>query len=157
MDLKQKIGTVATAVGLSILAAAAFSDRPTVIGGKNAAASHQTLSFDHVGCTILADNKRLPPDVIMPYPESALVRTFEAAASDGTTRHYSVGFGLDRSSFSVSIFDNDKSVPASSGGYNVHPTLAHDSVPAQLPVINFQLQTPKNGADPVIGVNCLSY
>jgi len=156
MTFKQKIGTVATTVGLSVLAAISFSDRPVVVGGKNAAANGPTLSFNHVACTILVDERPVPPDVIMPYPSSSLVRSFDAIASDGTTRHYSAGFGLDPRTFSVSIFDNDKSVPAPSGGFTVHPTLAHDSVPVQLPVINFQLRTPKNGADPIIGVNCLS-
>jgi hypothetical protein len=157
VNFKQTLGTATAAVGLSVLAAIAFSNRGPVIGGKSAAESRPTLSFDHVGCTILVDDKPVPPDVIMPYPASSLVRSFDATASDGTTRHYSAGFGLDRQTFSVSIFDNDKSVPDPSGSFNVHPTLAHDSVPAQLPVINFQLRTPKNGVDPVIGVNCLSH
>lgn len=156
MNFKQKFGAAATGIGLAVLAAVAIPDRPATIGGKNAAATNPTLSFNHVACTILVDDRPVPPDVIMPYPSSSLVRSFDAAGSDGMARHYSVGFDLDRRSFGVSIFDNDKSVPDPSGSFNVHPTLAHDSVPAQLPVINFQLRTPKNGADPVIGVNCLS-
>lgn len=156
MTLKQKFGVASTSIGLSLLAVVAVPDKPVTVGGKNAAANSPALSFNHVACTILADGKPLPPDVVMPYPASSLVRGFDAAASDGTTRHFSVGFGLNRQSFSVSIFDNDRSVPDPSGNFNIHPTLAHDSVPAQLPVINFQLRTQSNGTDPVIGVNCLS-
>ena len=158
MSMKHKTAAAAACLGLSMIAAAAFANGApaNAPAAPSGAAPGRTLSFNSVACTITVNGEASPPDIIMPYPVSVLVRSVDATAADGTERHFSVGLSLDQRLFKVNIFDNDASVPDPTGSFNVHTTLAHDTVNAQLPVNNFRLQTPAGGNDPVIGVNCLS-